>query len=366
MKTVRLAISILIILLFGEACSRKSDNDGTTFTIDNYSQTFKFDDIVSDFKVLTLHTTDEFVLGRIKDICFTDKRIYVLDVTTASIFIFDKETGAMIKTISQKGAGPNEYISPWAIDCDSSHVWLLDFSKKIIVYDEDLNYLKTVNIPHMAFDFIYTGDGFLLRLATLHTYKFVHVDLNGSEKAKYIPITAANNDGKSNYGDALELLRAGNKSFFCDGYRNQIYVLKDSIVRVSYELDFGKLNIPDDVNPNNYDITQDFPYIWKPTFFLLSNHLIVDFISPKDNNRYYSFINLSTGANFSGHVNDIENTPPFFPQRQDGENLVGWFTYGEVSHNSIIGNKLSEALNDVSALDYDDFILIFYTLKPSL
>jgi hypothetical protein len=246
-------------------------------------------------------------------------------------------------------------------------VWLLDFStEKIIAYDKDLSYLEAINIPHVTFDFIYTGDGFLLRLAGLHSYKFVHVDLDGNEKARYIPITSANDEGKSNYGGALELLRVGGESFFCDGFRSQIFVLIDGIMQLSYELDFGKLNIPDDVNPNNYNISQDFPYIWKPTFFLLPNHLIVDFFTPNanDNNRYYSFINLSTGAKLSGRVRYLDNTPPFYPQRQDGEKLVGWFTYGDVSQNSLIVDKLSKTVN-VSELDYDDLILIFYTLKTA-
>jgi hypothetical protein len=365
MKTVKLAIYIFLLFFGGMFCARKPDHAGTKFSIGGYLQEFKFEDIVSDFKPLALSTDGEFVLGRIKDICFTDKRIYVLDATTASVFIFDKENGAMIKAISQRGAGPNEYITPWAIDCDSSHVWLLDMpSKKIITYDVDLNVLGAINIPHVAFDFIHTGAGFLLRLAQLRTYKFVHIDLNGNEIAKYIPITPANEDAKSSYGDAVEMLQVGSRSFFCDGYRSRIYVLSDSM-QESYEVDFGELNIPDDVNPNNYNILQNFPYVYKPKFFLISNCLIVDFFAPNDNNRYYSFINLSTGASFSGYASDIENTPPFYPQKQDGKHLVGWFTYGDILQNKTVVSQLSETLN-VSGLDYDNPILIFYTLNLKL
>jgi hypothetical protein len=244
-------------------------------------------------------------------------------------------------------------------------VYLLDMPRRaIIVYDEDLNFRERINIPQAAFNFIHTGDGFLLRLAGLRTYKFVRVDMRGKEQAEYIPITAANDEGSSNYGDAVELQRAGKKIFFCDGYRGTIYTLDDGEMRTAYALDFGKLNIPENVNPNNYD-TQEFPYIWKPSFFLLSNQLIVGFIDPNDNRRYHSFMNLSTGAKRLGCIKYLDDTPPFFPQKQDNENLVGLFTYGDISDRSLIVDKLSETVN-VAELDYDTPVLIFYTLNSQL
>jgi hypothetical protein len=365
MKIIKSSFYRWLLLVFAVSCTTKSGNEGVTFSIGSYHHELNFEDVVLDFTPVALRTDDEFLLGRIRDVCFTDRHIYVVDAATAAVFIFDKKTGDMVKSILQKGAGPNEYINPWAIDCDTSNVYLLDNMSRIIAYDKELNFRKVIHIPQIAFDFIRTGNGFLLRSAILKAYKFVYIDMNGNELAKYIPVTAANDEGRSNYGDALELLWAGKKSWFCDGYRGVIYTLDDDKeMHTAYTLDFGRLNIPDNVNPNNYP-SNEFPYIYKPTFFLFSNQLIVDFFAPNDNNRYYSFMNLSTGAQRLGRIKYLDDTPPFFPQKQDNENLVGLFTYGDISNNHLIMDKLLKTTN-VAELDSDTPVLIFYTLNPQL
>jgi hypothetical protein len=66
-----------------------------------------------------------------------------------------------------------------------------------------------------------------------------------------------------------------------------------------------------------------------------------------------------------GCIKYLDDTPPFFPQKQDNENLVGLFTYGDISDRSLLVDKLSETVN-VAELDYDTSVLIFYTLNGRL
>ncbi|GHT78088.1 hypothetical protein FACS189464_0940 [Bacteroidia bacterium] len=126
---------IILISLFVASCSEKKDE--RIISINDYSNEFEFSTIVSDIKVITLQTDGDLPLGRITDLCFIGDTIYVLDETTASVFMFSKIDGKMLKVISQRGPGPNDYSSPAAIDSYLENIWLLDRAQKMICYDRE-------------------------------------------------------------------------------------------------------------------------------------------------------------------------------------------------------------------------------------
>jgi hypothetical protein len=181
--------------------------------------------------------------------------------------------------------------------------------------------------------------------------------MEGDEIARYIPVTTANDAGKSNYGGATELLRYRNKLYLCDGFRSTIYALENQQLVTAYSFDFGNLTIPEDVNKNNYG--NDFPYAWKPNFFVTGQYFIIDFIVPNVLRRHYAFMNLSSGQIKSGSINYLEDTPPFFPQKQDDKTLIGIFEYHDIETYRFITDKLLQISNP----EEDTIVLVFYHLK---
>ncbi|GHT78091.1 hypothetical protein FACS189464_0950 [Bacteroidia bacterium] len=189
------------------------------------------------------------------------------------------------------------------------------------------------------------------------------MNMNGKVVNKYIPVTTANDAGKSNYGGAIELLRYHDTLYFCDGFRSKIYSLEKDDIFIEYNFDFNELTIPEDVNINNYDFGNDFPYVSKPRFFVTSQYCVINFYVPNQQRAYYSFLNRTTGEIRSGSIHYKEDTLPFAPQAQDNEHLVGLFTYGDLyGYNKAIATKIAENVNS-DQLDDDTSILMFYSLK---
>ncbi|GHV65409.1 hypothetical protein FACS1894199_06020 [Bacteroidia bacterium] len=353
MKVVK---SVLCLVLLFSCAEKRGDR---AILVTDYSTKLDFSEIVADFKVVALQTIDGFLLGRVTDMCFIGDTIYVLDEMTATIFMFDKATGVMLKGVTRQGQGPNEYVYPISIDCDSEHLWVLDRAGQIICFDKDLNPLETIKLPYMALGFIHTETGFLLCLELVYSHKFASIDMYGHEIKKYIPVTEANNMGKANLGGATELLRSftkGEKIYLCDGFRSTIYSLNKDSLEVAMEFDFGNLTIPKDVNINNYGA--NFPYVWKPNFFVTNQYFIIDYFVPNESYRYYTFVDIPTGTTKSGRINYLADTPPFFPQKQDGECLVGIFSVHDIAQCPSVMDKIS----GISNIDEETMVLLFYTL----
>lgn len=93
-----------------------------------------------------LETTDSSLVSSVFDVEVMDDRFYVLDGSCASILIFDKQ-GHYLGGIYDQGPGPKEYIRIVDMKLDRLNKQILvtdQFSKKLLVYDRDGNWVKTV------------------------------------------------------------------------------------------------------------------------------------------------------------------------------------------------------------------------------
>ena len=93
-----------------------------------------------------LETTDSSLVSSVFAVEVMDDRFYVLDGSCASILIFDKQ-GHYLGGIYDQGPGPKEYIRIVDMKLDRLNKQILvtdQFSKKLLVYDRDGNWVKTV------------------------------------------------------------------------------------------------------------------------------------------------------------------------------------------------------------------------------
>ncbi|WP_071134974.1 6-bladed beta-propeller [Millionella massiliensis] len=93
-----------------------------------------------------LETTDSSLVSNVLAVEVMDDRFYVLDRSCASILIFDKQ-GRYLGGIYDQGPGPKEYtrIVDMKLDRLNKQILVTDqFSKKLLVYDSDGNWVKTV------------------------------------------------------------------------------------------------------------------------------------------------------------------------------------------------------------------------------
>ena len=72
--------------------------------------------LTDSIEIIKLNTSDECLIGEIKQVSFTDQFIFVSDpYVSQKIFMFDKN-GKFVKNIGRQGGGPGEYsIISWYI-----------------------------------------------------------------------------------------------------------------------------------------------------------------------------------------------------------------------------------------------------------
>lgn len=86
----------------------------------------KVSDILARIDTVELYT-DGKAMASIRDLCFLDSMVYILDASKA-VSAFNLRTGRLCKQIRTVGRGHNEYIMPNTIASGGGRVHLMDFS----------------------------------------------------------------------------------------------------------------------------------------------------------------------------------------------------------------------------------------------
>lgn len=354
MKRIEYFACFIFLLILFISCSEKKQS--VTFAkqiqINDFQhKTVDLNNVVSGIKILPLKTSDNNLLGNVKDLCVIDDVVYVLDDLTFSIFSFDINTGNLIKKVTNKGVGPNEYVHPIAMTCDDNKVYILDLPmKKIISFDECLNPLKTIDISFSASDFIALDNGFLLHNldASPGNFNFVHIDKKGRILDGCLPFFEEN---PSEYNGAGGKYFSQNDTsiYFSKAYSNEIYSFEKDKFKSAYKVDFGDLSIPKELNTNNMNLFEE-PYALNMNFFVLPNGFVHSFIYKSQ--RYYGFVDKMMGNKQFGVVTDEKNALPFFPRWQH--------------KNSLIGTCYFESIKNIvkqDGLEDETPVLLFYTFE---
>ena len=135
-----------LFLIFG---CKTNINEGTVIDFGNL-QNMGMSQVIGDYELIPLETTDESLIGFIDKIEFYDDKIYILDrFFGSSVFVFSKE-GKFLSKLSRKGRGPGEYIFPMysAID-QRGAILVLDINLgRLLKYNiTDLSFMEEVPLP---------------------------------------------------------------------------------------------------------------------------------------------------------------------------------------------------------------------------
>lgn len=115
--------------------------------LSNVQDTLNYSSFVDSISYISLETTDQCLVGSIKDVIISDKYILVLDKILPVVWIFDKE-GHYLTKIDRKGDGPEEYVNLSQFDYDrkKEHVLLLDsWTQSILFYGLDGSFVKELS-----------------------------------------------------------------------------------------------------------------------------------------------------------------------------------------------------------------------------
>lgn len=144
MKALGLILVTLTSLLVG--CL----NEGAVETIKVYSEPVReemnISQIAEEISLVQLQNDPGNVIGRVHSVIIRNKYIYVLDISSHSVLVFNRD-GSFVSKLDRRGNGPGEYLGlgPVIVDEDESFLELITFS------GEGFGVIKYKNI---SFDFV--------------------------------------------------------------------------------------------------------------------------------------------------------------------------------------------------------------------
>lgn len=111
------------------------------------------------------------LIGNVYNVRFNNDLLYVYDDHQRKIVVYNLK-GEPLKVLYRKGRGPGEYqtISSWCIDRDGNLTLVDNRSNKVILYDNDFNCIKEMNVDYdiEAIEEL-SSDKYILGLAPYNT-----------------------------------------------------------------------------------------------------------------------------------------------------------------------------------------------------
>ena len=139
-----------------------------------------------EIRILPLETNAMNIFkGESSYVYFNDNNIFVFDVSQGSIFRFDKN-GNFLNVVNRKGQGPEEYNVIFNINVDNNYIYALD-RKKILVYDFDGKYNKTIPLKYEARQFLVRKDGSIITITNYRQPYQLTVYKRNGEISEFLP-----------------------------------------------------------------------------------------------------------------------------------------------------------------------------------
>lgn len=184
-----LFFSIIFMSCLEQNSGRDNKLEGETIAINNPIN-ISIDELILEYDTIRLEAKEDSYISDISKMEILDDRIYIWDYKQRIIFIFSSK-GDFISKISDRGEGPNQYISinSFEVNHKNKEIILSDsFSNRIFIYDTDGKQIKVIksNIPVLkiakqeeSFINFYTGVKYIYDNSDLEKNMIHFINLNG-------------------------------------------------------------------------------------------------------------------------------------------------------------------------------------------
>ena len=219
----------------------------------------------SFFKAIPLETTAECLVGKdIMNVWYRNGRIYVWEEQTESVFMFD-ENGKFIDKIADKGEGPNEYLKIKNVTLSDSLICIFDtYSRKVLYYDLDCNFIRRVSTKHVYQNVISAARSFILgdriyfgivfiedfrtdMYGAPHKWVSMDLDLNKESVKRFLPYDYScptESDSHFSLQSEYPYTAINDKVRFMISNLDTIFVATQDTIVPEYVLDFGEQSVP--------------------------------------------------------------------------------------------------------------------------
>lgn len=368
MEKINLSLTILSLLISG--CNPNSENQTNSKTnnchllqIDpSQSKSLQLSSFIDSMAFIPLETKEKKIIANAKKIQVYRDKFYIFDQDGNSIFIFD-HNGAYLSMLRRIGRGPGEYLQLVDFQTNKHGLFLLDYPNTVIHYNHELEFLRTFNLKNTyTFSFTNFKNSFWIsneKGSENDKYHFSVIDKDGVNKRNLIKKEFI--DKKYNWRISSDFYNYGNILYFSPALENQIYKTDGNEVKIAYNINFGKFNVPENTNIfNNNVYSPAFQYATRQHFWIDENSLIFDFLFK--GKRQFGFYNKKTDKLQYGAVsNDIHKNYRFLPSWKSGKILIEII---DVLTMNEYFTDLKTSIDCLKELSLEDNpILVIYYLK---
>jgi len=349
---IKLKHILLFFYVFG--CSTQQ-NESYLIELKEYKQ-YNLSEFIQKVELVKLQTTTHCLIGDISRVIVNRNRIYVFDINSSTLFLFNNE-GDYINKMNKLGHGPGEYIKAVDFDIFDNKIYILDYTgKKILCYNEKFEFIKNIEVPGYASQFKLFNDKIILKCeytSKSGTPYFVILNNNGKSLKS---IGNLPEPGKYNWSGINAFCRTDSLLSYSRYFDNTVSLIDLNNRNVNLTIDFGDKNIPKDININNSNIFgKNFNYLFKYNYFIVENWFIADFF---DNfKRYFFWVDIDKRKVQCGQIADDITGLPFYPKWSFNSGLIGAFPALDIV-NIKLDNKDWAYIDEVSI--NDNPVLVLY------
>lgn len=339
----------------------------------------KFETIVEDYYYLPLETTPNSLIGQYRNIELYKNYIYIQDVETKLLYIFDKK-GKFISSLGQRGNGPDDllHLTTFTIDRNKKEVIVYDsFKQEFFFYTLEGNFKRRTATPIRFENNNFGIDQYgQMIVASISSNNPELKEFDGSSlfildstlnilKAS----TLQNIHASNNYAPSL-LLRNNNQIAYMSNYTSDFFVACQHGVELKYKFDLSAFE--NALNKEKLSILIDkpeelLPYYFSsahilPPIFFTEKHLFFKVQTANATSTMYCYYNKHSNQtiSFSDLDNVICNNGLIFSSVVTAHNdyFVGYVTPELlIDHKELTGKFAEEVSFD------DNAILVFFKLK---
>ena len=321
---------LLMIVTFLINCSKPIKNNSIIISPKLKGEIIQLSTFISEINLIPLETTADCLIAEVGKVLISEQKIYVLDRSTSSIFIFDR-WGKFLTKIQDVGHGSEEYIHLIDFDVINDEIFLLDYTgKKIIHYDQQYKFIQATSLSFYASQFGIMDKSFIFKCEPMNNSGDPYFILTSKEGEVIKTIDQLSATGKYNWGEVSFFTRNQTDIMISKLYDNSIFQVKNNKINEYIQLDFGLYNVPVNTNFNDINIfSQDFKYTVKNNYWIVGEWLIMDYFF--NLKRYYLRFHLASKNVISGKIENDLNDIPFFPKWSFSHGLIGFLNSYEIN-----------------------------------
>lgn len=361
MKTFAKYFFLIIFICY--SCTEKKTQNSNEIIVDyKANDEIKVSSFIENFKIVKLSTDNDHLIHQISKIEYIDEKIYILDIPSNCIFIFD-DSGKLDKKLEKVGGGPGEYIQITDFFVDDKHLFVMDFTQQVILaYDDDLNYLQKTSFKSLGSRLINHNNFFWIYNEPAYRnpdYQFSLLNEKGKLLTEFLPRNSVNH--LFNWAEAnVFYTTSGEEKYLSPRYNDTIYRISNNTIQPEFIINFKDRKFPTNENINNYNIADlNFPFLVKNNFYISKKYLIFDYILERE--RHFCIYDKDKNVNISGLIdNDLIDNFRFFPRWGNGNYLIE-----ELNPEILLeGFKESPQFKNFLNIEIDDNpLIIIYKLK---